>query len=166
MADLSPEDKQRIYLEEKARLEAQDQLKTEARATTTEKRDERLATGIRITVLLLILGGLCGWLYFNYTPSYVPPEPLPPAFRIQARETRAAIERCITNSGPLPLFEAEKALDSLNALSDYRSAEYNIQLVLQNYLFRVQMYRLSGGKNPEMDEMHKAMRDVMDLNLQ
>lgn len=68
MPELTPEDRQRIYAEEKARLEAQEQLKT-------EKASKDLASAGIGCLILIVVGGLAFALWPRQKPWEAKPRP-------------------------------------------------------------------------------------------
>jgi hypothetical protein len=68
MTDLTPEEKQKIYLEEKTRLEAKEKLEAEKKALDDEKKKKsQKNTGIGCGVIILILAVL--YIISQFSPS-------------------------------------------------------------------------------------------------
>jgi hypothetical protein len=55
MADLTPEEKQKIYAEEKVRMEAQDQLKRESQKKAAQKKSNETLIGLIVIVVLAVI---------------------------------------------------------------------------------------------------------------
>lgn len=81
MAELTPEERQRIYEEEKARFEAQAELKKEQREKTTSRWLIGCASIIGIVIVLIAIGSMASNTATNTTAT--PETPLTDTEKIQ-----------------------------------------------------------------------------------